>query len=86
MTSKRFKKLLPIVSRIISYIESRVGGTVFPSDDGKKEIVTFKWKRYDIKSSKMLQLNYAVTYAELENIVVPVIIAKKIVEVIKKGE
>lgn len=84
--TKRFKNLLPIIARIANYVESKVGGTVFPSDDGELKAVTFKWKKFDIKTRKMLKLNYKVSYLELESAEEPINIAKKIVDMIKKGE
>lgn len=84
--TNRFKKLLPIINRIVSYIENKVGGTVFPSDDGELKAVTFKWKKYDIKTKEMLQLSYKISYLELECAVEPISVGKKIVDKIKKGE
>lgn len=84
--TNRFKKLLPTIKRVAFYIERKVGGTVSSSDDKELKAVTFKWKRYDIKTKEMLQLSYKISYLELESAVEPISIGKNIVDKIKKGE
>lgn len=83
--SKQFKKLMPTIAAIASYIETKVGGVVFPSDDKELKAVNFKWKKMNPTSMEVLRYNYVVLYLELESAVEAMIIAKSIVDKIEKG-
>ncbi len=83
--SKQFKKLFPTFAAISYYIESRVGGTVFPSESQDLNGVNFRWKKTNANTMEVKRYNYMVTYLDLESIVDPMAIAQSIVEKIEKG-
>lgn len=83
--SKQFKNLMPTIAAIASYIETKAGGTVFPSDDKDFKAVNFRWKKFDMKAMNVKRYNYKLPYDMLESAIEPMTIAKDIVDKIEKG-
>jgi len=76
---------MPTIAGIASYIETKVGGVVFPFDDKKLKAVNFRWKKMNPNTKEGLRYNYKVSYLDLETMIEPMAIAMGIVDKIERG-